>query len=175
MWGLGNMITKAYESRIAQRTTILLFKTMKIINILKDWKYPVASYGSELSINCYTILSFISKRYETVQFVGEGGSGAMILGALSVINESQGGHNYRYIHINRHTRKSSFNDTPIIIIDDHILSGETLNLIKIKLIEFNRYGNVEGIIMTNWRMYDLIRSNTDVIMRLFPQAKFWIH
>lgn len=146
-------------------------------NILKDWGYPVITNPVTLLDNCHRITREMLKQYKgnSIQLVGIGGSGAMILGALSVLQIYKWA-KWKFVYLGPKLSKYDFDDSPIIIVDDHVTSGLTLLKIAFILKQNDLLNNVEGVVMNEWKgAPGYFEKNKAELEKVFPTAKFWIH
>lgn len=158
---------------------------MERIKLLsQDWAYPVCQHPTQLQININYITTHFqrSNGFGSVQFVSIGTSGAMLLGALSarIFHGSQ----FRFILLRKGNDDTSqgryhvdFNDTPIVIIDDHIHNGFTMKKISDQLTDKKVVDQVIGVIARCWDENDpeYVSKNQDAIVGNFPKVKFWIY
>lgn len=155
-------------------------ETRKILKV--NWGYPVNEHQAEMALNIDSIKNFLWSFMEDenlFQFVGIGASGATLIGAIgntrllrtnSILLRKKTDRKYKNWSVR-------FNDSPIVIIDDHILSGSTLKQIAEQLTEEKVIKQVTMVIARCWEDDNpvYLEKGKEVMQKLFPNIKVWAH
>jgi hypothetical protein len=155
---------------------------MEIFKKLKDWEYPVISKPDILRDNINIIKDFMyNEKYfgPYIRFVSIGSSGAMLLGALATSDNARAYFaEYTLLRKSKDERQiADFRKPyPIIIIDDHMTSGRTVEEIAKQLEERNVIQRVVGFIALNWddREPVYLAKFSALLPELFPNIMFWL-
>lgn len=157
---------------------------MEKIKVLHhDWGYPVCQNPKELQLNlvrCHNKLIQIM-RNSSNQFVGTGSSGAMLLGAMSYLI----GEPSKFILLRKPEDSTSqgqyFEDldkeVPIIILDDHIMKGRTMENLALEISRQHCILNVVGVIAQSWDNDnpEYVAKHEKLLADYFPSIKFWMY
>lgn len=164
-------------------------ETIKLLN--NDWGYPVCDNPEGLQRNIDSVYSFMPSIQQMlssalIHFTGIGTSGAMLLAALSARLDVQRPSIHPHFVLLRKPSDDtaqgrtyvSFNQFPIIIVDDHICDGGTMKKIAAQLHELGVLHQVKGVIANSWSVdYNHLYLNRHcaLLPELFPSIKFWIY
>lgn len=175
---------------------------MENIKVLDyDWGYPVINHSKELVANIRIIISYInSSRYKDITFVGIGTSGAFLLSAIAALTApplfplvyEQA--KLRFVLLrkdNDDTRQGNFytgvsKESKIVVVDDHIHNGYSMEQIHKSLRNQGVHENVELVISQvfyeysnhaekDFRLRDEVDKISSMLVKFFPNVKFWMY
>jgi orotate phosphoribosyltransferase-like protein len=165
---------------------------MERIKLLdNDWGYPVIRFPAEMTMNLVRVKDLLLERYhyDKIHITSIGTSGAMLMGGLATINALFGKRkiNAKFVQLRRaedttaqgkhYVDFDDWDNTPIVIIDDHITYGNSMKLMA-QLIEEKRVKqNVVGVVAMAWDKDnpEYVEPAHKLLEELFPNIKFWIH
>lgn len=157
---------------------------IKLLN--KDWSYPVIQQAKEFRSNIVDICIHLEQVYKDkeVYITGIGTSAAMILGGLAIfLNDNYVKTNLVLLRKDNDTTSQGRyytdfdNNYPIIIVDDHITHGMTMNNIAAKLEEKKVIGNVDAVIAMGWDNDnpEYVDPAHVLLEHLYPNIRQWIY
>jgi hypoxanthine-guanine phosphoribosyltransferase len=141
---------------------------MKVVKVLDDYSYPAIANKSVLTENAGKILNELYTMFgdKVFSFVGCGTSGAIINTAL-MLAEKDNRHSFYLVkksgentHRRLVTTPVSFEDDkyPIVIIDDVVNSGKTLEYIQKFLTHQGKINDVVCVAANNLELLDFTET-----------------
>lgn len=148
---------------------------MQTLSILSDWTGYLNRKPDIVRGNCQGILRELRRLYhirDNFNLIGRGYSGAQLVTALQMVNESYFDFNSVIIPKGESTSiNNRLTITPSIVIDDDIARGQTLSEIAHWMSYQGVKSQVEVVIgIERRRGYDV----APLIEKCFPNCKLWI-
>lgn len=160
---------------------------METLPILHDWLSYLNTKPLEIYYNAQKILDQVESRYDSIQVVGRGYSGAQLVSAIQMIHrlrlergDSQ--MEIKGILLRKDEEKGSstsvvFNRSPLVIIDDDICTGRTLKAIAHQLgyLRMNsELVNAVEVVIAMENRFGEEELCQQLIVDAFPNCKLWI-